>query len=173
MTDFDALTIKFNRLQNDFDTFKGRIEPLLVDYEQHRGQFGKVAGSRAEELLNDGRLDEAGVEVGLDRSHDGDEPDESYSRRLRAMVFGAHKADAIKPRPAAKEVEMTDEADGKLTAAEVESIKGTPNFSPPLTAEELAAKEVPAEPKKTEPDASASTGFEALETKTGTEGQAT
>ncbi len=96
--DFDALLTKHNKLQREFDELRLRVMPLLVDHEEHQKGRG-TAGSTAEALLNGGKLDDAGKHVGLERSHDGTEPDESYERRIKAHLFGAAKADAEVPRP--------------------------------------------------------------------------
>ena len=70
---------------------------------------------KALEHLDAGDLDAAGKELKLERSHDGEEPDESFGRRLKAEVHGAVAAEATEPRQDSGEAIVKVPAPGDLT----------------------------------------------------------
>jgi len=91
--DLDVLTKEFHAL-------KRRVLPMLEEFDAFKrrgdGMFGQST-SAAREHLERGNLDAAGHALGLDRSHDGAESDDSYERRLLAHLDGPEAAGATGP----------------------------------------------------------------------------
>lgn len=86
-------------LDGEVAAIKRRTERLEQEVFGRRQQASSRPNAAiAEHHLENGDLGEAGRVLGLERSHDGKETDESYERRLRAAVYGAEKADAVQPQ---------------------------------------------------------------------------
>lgn len=105
--------------QAEVRRFMKRVEPMLREYESYSQRDGRMptpTHEAAKRHLENGNLDEAGAAVGLERAHDGKEEDSSFERRLRAFLFGAAQADAVRGRRTAADV--PDTADGGEPADE-------------------------------------------------------
>lgn len=107
-------------LNSEFQKLKRRVEPMVREYEAHvsdrrraeidvQDRGSSKARALAQDALEAGNLEEAGNILNLSRSHGGDEPDDSYGRRLKAQIHGAEVAEATDAREPAAEAEKAAE----------------------------------------------------------------
>lgn len=96
--DFQALKDRVAELERRLDSPPASADPSVpaAAVKSHREHAKRH--DRVRKHLDDGNLDKAGEEAGIERAHGGDEPEESYKRRLQAHVDGAEKAKATVPR---------------------------------------------------------------------------
>ena len=109
--------------ENAFFALQGRVQRLEDIVMRGSGLGGPEVRSDAEkksyvrrmldraESVSGGLLNEAGGLLGLERSHAGAEPDESYERRIRAHVTTADDADATDPRPDDEPIDAANQED--------------------------------------------------------------